>query len=346
MELLTGTMLPLTFFPDAVRRVAEVLPFAGIAYLPVSIWMGTNRGDAMLRALAIQAFWAVALFVIGRVAVGARRSPHDGAGRLILGRDLRLLAAYLGQFVKSRLSYRGDFIVDTVAVLLALSVHLVFLNVVYSKIESLVGWSFDQLLFIYGFSLIPLGLFNLVSDNLWEFSDGYLIEGRFDRVLLRPVSPLFQILFESFNLASVNEILIGAILMATAGSRLGLSPQWSDAVTFPVLAVSAAAIYLGVFLLLTSLSFWWEDRLGIGAPVYNVIRFARYPINIFQPIVRFILVAVVPFAFAAFYPSTVFLRAAEYRPFVWATPAVAAVLMAGAMATFHAGVRRYRSTGS
>ncbi len=261
-------------------------------------------------------------------------------------RDVRLLAAYLGQFVKSRLSYRADFVVDTVAVLLALSVHLIFLNVVYSKIDRLVGWSFDQLLFIYGFSLVPLGLFSMVSDNLWEFSDGYLIEGRFDRVLLRPVSPLFQVLFESFNLAAVNEILIGAILMATAGARLGLSPTWGDAVAFPVLVVSAAAVYLGVFLLLTSLSFWWEDRLGIGAPVYNVIRFARYPINIFQPVVRFILVAVIPFAFAAFYPSTAFLRAGEYRVLAWITPAVAAVLMTAAIALFHSGVKRYRSTGT
>ena len=36
-------------------------------------------------------------------------------------RHARLLAAYLAQFVKSRLSYRGDFVVDTIAVLLALS---------------------------------------------------------------------------------------------------------------------------------------------------------------------------------------------------------------------------------
>jgi ABC-2 type transport system permease protein len=261
-------------------------------------------------------------------------------------RHVRLLGAYLAQFVKSRLSYRGDFVVDTAAVLLALSVHLVFLSVIYSRIESLVGWSFDQLLFVYGFSLVPLGLFNLVSDNLWEFSEGYLIEGKFDRVLLRPLNPLFQVLFESFNLAALNEILVGAILLGTAGARLGITPEWTDAIAFPVLVLGAAGVYLGVFLLLTSLSFWWEDRLGIGAPVYNVIRFARYPIDIFHPVVRFVLVAVVPFAFAAFYPSTEFLRAFEYRTLAWATPVVAAVLLAAAIAVFHAGVRRYRSTGS
>jgi len=261
-------------------------------------------------------------------------------------RHLRLLGAYLAQFIKSRLSYRADFVIDIVAVLIALSVHLVFLGVVYSKVESLQGWSFQQLLFIYGFSLIPLGIFNVVSTSLWDFSDGYLIEGRFDRVLLRPVNPLFQVLFESLNLASLGEVLIGFLVLIGAGAALGITPAPLDIILFPVLVLSAAAVYLGVFLLLTSLSFWFEDRLGIGAPIYNVIRFARYPVNIFHPVVRVIISWVIPFAFAAFYPASHFLRDHDYRWFAAMTPIVAIVIMIAAMTVFTAGTKRYRSTGS
>ncbi len=275
-----------------------------------------------------------------------RTLPPHPAERRAVRRHLGLLAAYVAQFMKSRLSYRGDFIVDLVAVLIALAVHLVFLGVIYSKIETLQGWSFDQLLFIYGFSLVPLGLFNMVSNNIWEFSDGYLIEGRFDRVLLRPVHPLFQILFESLSLASLGEAIVGLLILAGAAARLGLQPAPIEWVLFPLLAVSAACIYLGVFLFMTALSFWFEDRLGIGAPIYNVVRFARYPVNVFHPIVRAIISWVIPFAFAAFYPASHFLGAAEYRTFAALTPVVAAVVLSGAIATFSAGTRRYRSTGS
>ena len=263
-----------------------------------------------------------------------------------MGRHLRLLGAYLSQFIQSRLSYRADFVIDIVAVIVALSVHMVFLGVVYSKVESLQGWTFQQLLFIYGFSLIPLGFFNVISTNLWDFSDGYLIEGRFDRVLLRPVNPLFQVLFESLNLASLGEVVIGIIIVAGAGAALGITPTPLDFVLFPILIISAAAVYLGVFLLMTSLSFWFEDRLGIGAPIYNVIRFARYPVNIFHPIVRVIISWVVPFAFAAFYPASHFLREHEYRWFAALTPLVAIVVMTIASTVFTLGTKRYRSTGS
>lgn len=261
-------------------------------------------------------------------------------------RHVHLFGAYLAQFVKSRLSYRADFVIDIFAVLVALSVHLVFLGVVYSKVQSLQGWTFQQLLFIYGFSLIPLGIFNVISTSLWDFSDGYLIEGRFDRVLLRPVNPLFQVLFESLNLASLGEVIIGLLIVAGTGAALGITPAPLDFVLFPILIISAAAVYLGVFLLMTSLSFWFEDRLGIGAPIYNVVRFARYPVNIFHPIVRVIISWVVPFAFAAFYPASHFLREHEYRWFVALTPLVAIVVMSIATAVFTMGTKRYRSTGS
>ena len=35
------------------------------------------------------------------------------------------------------------------------------------------------------------------------FPDRYLIEGRFDRVLVRPVASVFQVLFEAFRLESL-----------------------------------------------------------------------------------------------------------------------------------------------
>lgn len=260
-------------------------------------------------------------------------------------RHLDVLAAYFAQFVKARLAYRADFVVDSLAVVGSLLVNLAFLGVIYGKVTSLAGWSLQQLIFLHGFSLVPLGLFNLVSPNLWAFSEKYLVEGRFDRVLLRPVHPMFQVVFESFNVAALSEVLLGLVLMAVAGAKLGLHPQPADLIVFPVLAVSAAAVYLGVFVLLTAVSFWFEDRLGVGPPVYNMIRFARYPVTIYHPAVRILLSWVVPFAFAAFYPATSLLRVRAFYLFAALTPVMGALCLAAAVVAFERGARRYASTG-
>jgi ABC-2 type transport system permease protein len=153
------------------------------------------------------------------------------------------------------------------------------------------------------------------------------------------------VVFESFNIASLSEVALGLVLMAVMGARLGLHVRPSDAVAFPVLAVSAAAVYVGVFLLLTAVSFWFEDRLGVGPPVYNMIRFARYPVTIYHPAVRILLSWVVPFAFAAFYPATSLLRVSAFHLFAALTPVMGAVCLAVAVFAFGRGARRYASTG-
>ena len=62
-------------------------------------------------------------------------------------------------------------------------------------------------------------------------------------------------------------------------------------------------VLTGVFLTLTSLSFWSEDRMSILPPVYNLFNFARYPLDIYRPFIRILLTWVIPFGFVAFYPS-------------------------------------------
>ena len=75
-------------------------------------------------------------------------------------------------------------------------------------------------MFLYGFSLIPYGLFNVISLNLYDFGNNYIIEGKFDRVLLRPISSLFQVLFETFRIESLQEVVTGTFCMWWATRHL------------------------------------------------------------------------------------------------------------------------------
>ncbi|MEZ5394912.1 MAG: ABC-2 family transporter protein [Bryobacterales bacterium] len=135
---------------------------------------------------------------------------------------------------------------------------LVFL--LFRRAPEIAGWSFEEILFLYGFGLIPLALFNTISVNLYYFGQVYIVEGKFDRVLLRPVHSLFQVMSEQFRLESLSDALVGLVIVCYAGSKIGVSfglAQW-------LLGIGAVlcgmVIYLGVFLILTCVSFWAEDR--------------------------------------------------------------------------------------
>jgi ABC-2 type transport system permease protein len=68
----SGFLVPLTFFPDGLRTVANVLPFAAVAQLPVEVFLSKHRGLADLAGVyAHQVAWLVVLLAGGR-AIQAR----------------------------------------------------------------------------------------------------------------------------------------------------------------------------------------------------------------------------------------------------------------------------------
>lgn len=66
VELLSGATIPLPFMPDAVRRVLDILPFAGMFNVPLRIYSGDLSGTPMLRAVSLQCFWLIILLAAGK----------------------------------------------------------------------------------------------------------------------------------------------------------------------------------------------------------------------------------------------------------------------------------------
>jgi ABC-2 type transport system permease protein len=259
---------------------------------------------------------------------------------------LIILWQYLGQYAKTRMAYKADFFIASFANILATVAGYGFVLVLFSRIPQLRGWRFEEVLFIYGFSLIPMGLFNVVSLNLYDFGEIYIIEGKFDRVLLRPVHSLFQIMFENFRLESMQEIIAGLAAILYCAAKLNIPATSLNLVLFPLLVFCGAVIYICIFVIIASVNFWVEDRIGLAPPVFNMIAFGRYPITIYNPAIQFMLSWIIPFAFASFYPTVRYLGRMEFRTEFYLIPVVTAALIGLALLIWGRGVLKYKSTGS
>lgn len=256
--------------------------------------------------------------------------------------------SYFARFVKARLSYRGDFaasIFATSVISLSGVLFVIFL-MDGSTISNLKGWSRDEVLFIYGFSQVSTALFNILGPNLYQFSDRYIIQGQFDRVLLRPLDTMCQVIFEAFELEACGNLLVGVGVLAYSSVQLELEFSPIDIVWLICGATSGAVLLLSVFVILASCSFHFEDRFGITPPFYNLITFSRYPLPIFNSVLQFILQWVVPFAFVGFYPATHFFSREGYSFFCYFTPAMALMFLLLARIAWCFGVARYSSVGS
>ena len=68
-DFLAGATIPLPFFPEALRAVAELLPFAAMQNMPLRIYSGNIAGADAITGIALQIFWLAVLLVIGRLAI-------------------------------------------------------------------------------------------------------------------------------------------------------------------------------------------------------------------------------------------------------------------------------------
>src|SRR6202046_125757 len=197
-------------------------------------------------------------------------------------RHFFLFFDYFSQYAKVRVSYRGDFFISLATSIAASAFSLGFVVVLFEKAPQLKGWRFGEVLFLYGFSMIPYGLFNVLSLNLYDFGNTYIMEGKFDRVLLRPISSLFQVLFEVFRIESLQEIVTGSLIVWYASRHLQIHWSALDVTMMFVWALSGGVIYVSVFLFLSTFSFWFKDRIGIPPPFWNLIAFGRYPLSLYS----------------------------------------------------------------
>ncbi|MFE7622476.1 ABC transporter permease [Streptomyces sp. NPDC057509] len=65
-QFLAGALVPLSFFPDVLRHLADLLPFQATTYTPVAIYVGQIAEDRAARAIGIQILWVVLLALLAR----------------------------------------------------------------------------------------------------------------------------------------------------------------------------------------------------------------------------------------------------------------------------------------
>ena len=244
--------------------------------------------------------------------------------------------------LKSLLVYKLDFFIGLVSMLLNNAMRFLILVFIFRMVDSIKGWSFDQMLFLYGFSTMVTGLWHCFFINVISLPY-YIRTGEFDRFLLRPVNLLFQITIDSLDEDGWGELLLGLVLVLAAYSRLGL-PLWKLPLLVP-LALSGCAVLVAISLLLSAVSFISIGGVPVMELMVKMFEFTKYPVNIFSQSLKVILTCVLPLGFATYYPSLVFLGSHTLL-YLALAPLVSAAYFLLAYQVWNHTIKLYESSGS
>jgi ABC-2 type transport system permease protein len=80
LNLLSGMVIPLAFFPEWSVPILERTPFASWGYLPTAIYLGLFDVSKMIELLVIHSLWVVILLTLNRIIfkIGIKRYSSVG----------------------------------------------------------------------------------------------------------------------------------------------------------------------------------------------------------------------------------------------------------------------------
>jgi ABC-type uncharacterized transport system, permease component len=259
-------------------------------------------------------------------------------------RILKLERIFISQYLKQLLEYKGDFVVGLLGFLLEQSLNILMIGIIFTQVPDLRGWNLQQVIFIYGFSLIPKGIDHLFFDNLWAVGQRLVRKGDFDKYMTRPINPLVYVLIETFQVDAIGELLVGGLLLASSWNII----EWNilKIVLFIVVIPFATLIYTSLKIALSSLAFWMKQSGSLLYVFYQINSFAKYPATIYNDGIKFVISFVIPFAFTAYYPSKYFLTGEDPLFNIGIAIVISLLLLVGSLRIWKKGISAYESAGS
>lgn len=261
-------------------------------------------------------------------------------------RYLRLYKIFATQYIKTTMQSKLDFFVGLVGFLTSQAAGIAFLYLVFNQIPSMQKWTFEQMLFIYGFAQLPRGIDHLLTDNLWMVAWQMVVRGTFDKYMLRPLNIFFQVICENVQLDAMGELLIGIILVVKAVLNGTVVVTFKNVIFFLISIVAGAVVYTSVKLFFAATAFWFKESAPFLTTAYEVADFAKYPIEIYSKPIQIVLMTILPFAFVAYIPSTYFLNNSNFFLTIGAECIIALVCWSIAYLLFKVGLFHYESAGN
>ena len=267
--------------------------------------------------------------------------------------DTTVPAAYRS-LVRSRVaaqaSYRTSFAVEVLSQVFIVLVEFVEVLVVFHQVDSLGGFDFAEVALMYGIAVSAFGIADLVVGHLDELPR-YVRTGTFDAFLLRPLSPLGQLVTSDFSLRRLGRVGTGIAVLVVALAAADIDWTPARALLVVVTPLAGAVIFSAVFLATSTIGFYVVEGMEFASAfTYGGNYLSAFPFTVFGTVVRRFFTFAVPVAFVAYLPALALLG----RPdplglpgwLSWSAAPVAAVAWVAALAFWRSGVRHYVGAGS
>lgn len=259
-------------------------------------------------------------------------------------RYLRLYKLFLKQNIKVILEYRIDFIVGAFSTILEQVVGVLFIWILFKNIDNINGWSYYEIIFVYSMLTVSMSIEHMFFENLWMLGEGYIRNGKFDGILIRPINPLFHIICDKIQQDGFGRFLIGIYLLINSIIKLNIDMSFTNIIMLLIFIICGSFIFVGISIALSTTAFYFVNNVAIMWGVFQFNEFASYPIDIFNKYIKFFITWIVPYAFTSYYPANYFLDKG-YKHISYIAPIISILIVFISIKIWNIGLKKYNSAG-
>jgi ABC-2 type transport system permease protein len=246
--------------------------------------------------------------------------------------------------IQRELAHRVNLFFQATLALTQVAAGLAALSVIYTRVNTLAGWTAPQAIILLGIYEIVSGLLQAFIEPNLAFFSNKIYGGELDDLLLQPVPSLFIASFSTCQPWALAEVGLGMLIVGLSASHLGIIPTPGNIGAALLLLLAGVVIMWASRVLLASLAFWAQG-LELSVLYSGWWQLGRYPITIYPGPIRWMLTYIVPVGFIATFPA--FALCHPFDPLLLAGGAAAALgAMVAVRLVWHAALRKYSSATS
>lgn len=260
-------------------------------------------------------------------------------------RQLRLYFHYISIVIRSTMEYKASFL------LTAMGQFLVSFNVflgiyfLFARFSEVKGYTYSKVLLCFAIMLMEFSLAECFARGFDSFS-GIVREGQFDRILVRPQSPVLQVLGSKFELSRIGRMFQAVVMFLYGISHSNILWTWDKALTVISMLFGGTLLFVSIFLIYAALCFFTLDGLEFMNVLTDGAReYGKYPIDVYGSRIMKICTYIVPYTLVQYYPLQYLLGRTD-NPIYALYPFGTIVFALISYGVWRFGISHYQSAGS
>jgi ABC-2 type transport system permease protein len=258
---------------------------------------------------------------------------------------MAVTAGYININLLSLAQYRADLVIGIVSTIFLQGIGILSIQVVMGHVKTINGWRFEQVLFMYALAMLIRSLWHVFFMGFLTLT-WYVRNGRLDRLMIRPLSVIFQLCNDELDDDGWGETILGFSLLIIAWQKLQIPFSIGNILIMGTVLVSGTLIYNSLTLAGSTLAFWTVQNAPFMDLIDNLSEFTKYPLDVYGKLLQSLFTFLLPVGFISFYPAQYFFNNQQYLVYAYLTPIVALTVSYIAWLFWSYGLNHYQSTGN